>query len=154
VQASDLVDIEAIKQLKAHYFRYMDEKRWSDWGQVFTSDAQLDTTEDAPNARVSGREKIVAFVRGAIESAVTVHHGHMPEIEITSATTARGVWAMEDHLEYPGESEPFTIHGRGHYHEEYRKGEDGRWRIARLRLTRLWLRHEGTAPAVVADARK
>ena len=27
-----LVDIEAIKQLKARYFRFMDTKRWQDWG--------------------------------------------------------------------------------------------------------------------------
>ena len=71
----DLVEIEAIKQLKARYFRSMDEKRWDDWGQVFTE-----------------------------------------------------------------------VHGRGHYHEEYEKGADGQWRIAKLVLTRLWIRREGPAP--------
>ena len=47
-----LMDIEAIKQLKARYFRFMDEKRWDEWGQVFTHDATLDTTEDAKDAKV------------------------------------------------------------------------------------------------------
>jgi hypothetical protein len=29
------------------------------------------------------------------------------------------------------------MQGFGHYHEQYRKGDDGQWRIAELRLTRL-----------------
>ena len=154
MQPLDLIDIEAIKQMKARYFRYMDEKRWSDWGQVFTEDAFLDTTQDAPNAKVSGREKIVEFVSRAVEPAITVHHGHMPEIEITSDTTARGIWSMEDYLEYPGDPEPFRIRGKGHYHEEYEKGGDGQWRIKSLKLTRLWLQHEGTPAAAVVEAQK
>ncbi len=154
MQSLELVDIEAIKQLKARYFRYMDEKRWSDWGQVFTEDALLDTTQDAPNAKVSGREKIVDFVSRAVAPAITVHHGHMPEIEITSATTARGVWSMEDYLEYPGDPEPFRIRGKGHYHEEYEKGEDGQWRIKTLKLTRLWIQREGKPPAAVVEAQR
>ncbi len=154
MQPVDLVDIEAIKQLKARYFRYLDEKRWSDWGEVFSADALLDTTQDAPNAKIRGREKIVEVVSRALESATTVHHGHMPEIEITSATTARGIWAMEDYLEYPGEPGPFRIRGKGHYYEEYEKGEDGRWRIKILRLTRLWIKREGNPPAAVLEAQK
>jgi len=139
----DLVEIEAIKQLKARYFRLMDQKRWAEWGEVFTEDAEIDTTDDAADARISGRERIVAFVSGAIGAAVTVHHGHMPEIEMVSPDRARGVWAMADHLEFPGEPPHFTVNGRGHYHEEYEKSADGSWRIKRLRLTRLWLEHGG-----------
>ena len=29
------------------------------------------------------------------------------------------------------------LHGFGHYHETYAKGDDGRWRIAKLRLERI-----------------
>ena len=39
--AEQLTDIEAIKQLKARYFRLMDTKRWEEWGDVFTKDARL-----------------------------------------------------------------------------------------------------------------
>ena len=121
---------------------------------VFTEDAQLDTTEDVPNGKVSGRREIVAFVSAALEGVVTVHHGHMPEIEITGSNTARGVWSMEDHLEYPGEPPHFVIRGRGHYHEEYEKQEDGVWRIKTLRLTRLRLDREGTPAASFLAARQ
>jgi hypothetical protein len=30
-----------------------------------------------------------------------------------------------------------TFQGYGHYVEEYEKGEDGHWRIKRIRLTRI-----------------
>jgi len=139
----ELADIEAIKQLKARYFRLLDTKRWQEWGEVFTADAQLDTSDDAPHAVATGRDAIVALVSGAVGAAVTVHHGHMPEIELTGAQSARGTWAMEDYLEFPGDPPALTLHGRGHYFEEYAKGADGAWRIATLRLRRLWLTHDG-----------
>lgn len=37
--AAVLSEIEAIKQLKARYCRYLDTKRWDDWRQLFTSSA-------------------------------------------------------------------------------------------------------------------
>jgi len=64
---------------------------------------------------------------------VTVHHGHMPEIELTSETTAKGIWAMQDLLRWPDGRE---LCGYGHYHETYvRRG--GEWRIQSSKLTRL-----------------
>jgi uncharacterized protein (TIGR02246 family) len=134
----ELLAVERIKQLKARYFRTLDTKDWAGWGQVFTTDATMTVDWAAgPQGRstepaATGRENIVTFVRGRIDPATTVHHGHMPEIEITSPTTARGVWSMEDIVETPERS----MNGHGHYHETYRI-EDGAWRIASLHLTRL-----------------
>ena len=75
----------------------------------------------------------IAAIVSTIGDVVTVHHGHMPEIELTSPTTATGVWAMEDMLRWPDGTE---MHGYGHYHETYVK-VDGAWRIASCTLTRL-----------------
>ncbi len=55
------------------------------------------------------------------------------EIEITGPNTAKGVWAMYDYVDIPGQK----FNGYGHGHEEYRKCEDGKWRNAKIRLTRL-----------------
>jgi hypothetical protein len=48
-----------------------------------------------------GRAEIVRAVSTLLEGVRTVHHGHMPEIEVTGGDTARGVWAMFDFVEWP-----------------------------------------------------
>ena len=126
-------DIEAIKQLKARYFRSMDTKDWAAMRQVFTDDVIIDTTQDAGGEAIHGGDVFMTFLQGVIGDVITVHHGHMPEITITSPTTATGIWAMEDKLRWPDGTE---MHGYGHYHETYEK-VDGDWRIKTLTLTRL-----------------
>jgi uncharacterized protein (TIGR02246 family) len=133
-------DIEAIKQLKARYCRTMDTKDWAAMRLVFTDDVMMDTT-DSGGGVVSGADDFMAFLVGAIGDVVTVHQCHTPEIEVTSPTTATGIWAMEDMLRFADGTE---LHGYGHYHESYRKA-DGAWRIASSTLTRL--RMDVTAPA-------
>lgn len=136
----ELEAIERIKQLKARYFRCIDTKNWAGLSAVFASDASLtvgrpmDPVEQPVEPAAIGREQVVQFIRSRGEPVArkTVHHGHMPEIELDSTTTARGIWAMEDIVETPEQ----TYSGHGHYHETYRV-EDGQWRITSLRLTRL-----------------
>jgi len=128
-----LEEIEAIKRLKARYFRLMDTKQWDQWGDVFTEDAHLAASPD-PNETFHGRTDIVKRVSAVLRDARTVHHGHMPEIELTGPDTATGIWAMYDFVDMP----QLVLHGWGHYHEEYAR-QDGTWRIRRLRLTRLRL---------------
>jgi hypothetical protein len=128
-------DIEAIKQLKARYFRTMDTKDWEGMRQVFSPDVHIDTSTDGGGV-IDGADTFIDFIRETLNDVTTVHHGHMPEIELTSDTTATGVWAMEDHLWWPEGSPIQHLHGYGHYHETYVKQAPG-WRIATLTLTRL-----------------
>ena len=123
--------LEAIHLLKARYFRFLDTKQWDAFGALFTANAELHAGRD-PQERFAGREAIVRGVAAALEGAVTVHHGHMPEIEITGETTASGIWAMEDHVELPR----LVLRGAGHYHDDYAL-EGGVWRIRKSRLVRL-----------------
>jgi SnoaL-like domain len=128
---SVLMEIESIKQLKARYCRYLDTK---DWRDVFTDDFVGDTTE-AGGTVIVGVDEFMAYTRNTIgkPSQTTVHQVHAPEIELTSATTARGIWALNDVLRLVP---ALTLHGYGHYHETYEK-IDGRWRIKASKLTRL-----------------
>lgn len=125
-------DLEAIKQLKARYFRTMDTKDWDGMRQVFTDDVAIDTTE-AGGSAVTGADEFLSGLQAVLADAVTVHHGHMPEIELTSATTATGIWALNDIVIFPNGT---RLDGYGHYHETYEKTADG-WKISSLRLTRL-----------------
>jgi hypothetical protein len=131
--------IEEIKQVKARYFRCIDTKEWADFAAVFAPDATVDYTPEGGNPKewsASGAANIVAFVRKVVDSAITVHHGHMPEVEVVSPTTARGIFAMEDLIWWPEGSRRKTLHGWGHYHETYEQ-IGGRWLIKTLKLTRL-----------------
>ena len=141
----ELNNIEAIKRLKARYFRMLDTKQWAAWGQVFAPDAVLRVSADnsitgwskgyGPKiAEVVGRDNIVAAVSKTHARTLTVHHGYMPEIEITSPTTAHGIWEMEDRADTP----TVKSHGWGHYEETYEL-IDGQWYIKTLHLTRLRL---------------
>ncbi len=137
VVEQNFADLEAIKQLKARYFRYVDTKRWTQYRQLFTDDARFEGT----NVTSSVDDFVASLVERHAHS-VTVHHGHMPEIVLTGATSARGIWAMQDWVEFPAlirkgpAAGYFGFVGNGHYEEEYRK-EGGEWRIAFMRLTRL-----------------
>jgi uncharacterized protein (TIGR02246 family) len=133
-------DIEAIKQLKARYFRTMDTKDWAGMRQVFTDDVVMDTTESGGGV-VTGGDAFIEFLSRTLAGTVTVHHGHMPEIELTSPTTATGIWALHDAITWPDGTQ---LQGDGHYHESYEL-VDGAWRIKTSTLTRL--RMDVTGPA-------
>jgi hypothetical protein len=128
-------DLEAIRQVKARYFRMMDSKDWDGLAAVFTDDVEIDMTGEGGGVTRSVSE-YMPFLREVIGDVVTVHHGHMPEIEVTSPTTARGTWALEDQLWWPDGAPIRHMHGFGHYHETYEKTAQG-WRIKTMTITRL-----------------
>ena len=135
-----LLAMEEIGRLKASYFRCVDTNDWACIETLFAPDATVVYNVEGsgdpgtPDNPLTGPAAITAFIRRGVEHLTTVHHGHMPEIEITSPTTATGIWAMEDTLQIPGGET--TLQGWGHYHETYER-IDGRWYIKTLRLTRL-----------------
>jgi hypothetical protein len=61
---------------------------------------------------------------------------HQPEIELTSPTTAKAYWALEDtvHILDAG----LTIRGAALYEDAYVKGADGQWRIQHTGYSRTW----------------
>ena len=129
-----LVEIEAIKQLKARYCRYLDAKNWDAWRDLL-ADNFISEIAGAGGRHIVGADDFVTYTRRTIgkPSQPTVHQVHAPEITLTSATTARGVWALNDVVcLVPA----VTLHGYGHYHETYEKS-GGHWRIKSSRLTRL-----------------
>lgn len=146
-------ELEQIRLLKARYCRFLDTRDIEAWRQLFAPDVVvlLDlavSTGGADPQTMPPLEGLDAFepvVLGGIAGAATVHHCHTPEIELTSPTTATGIWAMEDLLVFPDGSE---LHGAGHYHETYQK-RDNRWQITRLHLTRTLLQFT-KAPEVPA----
>ncbi|MGE2835656.1 nuclear transport factor 2 family protein [Mycobacterium sp. SMC-4] len=127
-----LAEFEAIKQLKARYCRLLDTKKWAQWRELFADDFRSDTSP-AGGKVIVGADEFVAFTRRSLGDRATVHQVHAPEIELTSATTARAVWALEDVVRLaPG----VNLRGYGHYQETYEK-VDGRWLFTSSTLTRI-----------------
>ncbi|MDY6999369.1 MAG: nuclear transport factor 2 family protein [Actinomycetota bacterium] len=127
-----LLEMEAIKQLKARYCRLLDTKQWDAWRELFADDFVSDTAQSGGTV-IAGADAFVAFVRKNLGTQPTVHQVHAPEIEITAPDAATGVWALNDVVRLaPG----VNLNGFGHYHETYTK-VDGQWRIETSTLTRL-----------------
>lgn len=134
-----LTAVHEIEQLKARYFYGYDHKDWAFWrDEVWAPDGRLEVPEMGKN--IGPRDAMIAWVIERSMKQVSVHHGHTPIIEITSPTTATGIWAMEDrlyrHRDHPDYEDAARILGFGHYHERYVKLDVG-WRILSTRLTRL-----------------
>ncbi|GAB1812284.1 nuclear transport factor 2 family protein [Mycobacterium sp. MUNTM1] len=140
-------ELEALRQLKARYCRFLDTKDVGAWRDVFapdvvvTLDMAVSTVGADPQtaAPIEGVDNFVPMVMGGLENVATKHHCHTPELSLTSAATATGIWAMEDLLIFGDGRE---LYGAGHYHETYEK-RDGSWRIKSLHLTRTILKMTG-----------
>ena len=140
-RSDELYEIEAIKKLKGRYQRAVDTKDWDLLASVFAPDAR--SVYSGGKYSFEGRDAIMTFLReglGPVE-VQSMHHAHTPEIEITSETTARGTWYLEDFVlsEHPSKGAPFgtTLHGTGIYEDEYVKLE-GEWLIARTGYQRIF----------------
>ena len=140
--------IEEIKQLKSRYFRLMDTRDFVGMTQVFCRDAVFDCTQGSritplggeatgpSGPMVHGREAIMAWISASFANVTSVHHGHAHEVTIHSETEAQGIVTMEDYIR-SADRGTLLLHAAGHYHERYRV-EEGAWRIAATKLTRLF----------------
>jgi len=137
---SRLLAIEEIKQLKAKYIYGLDHRDWDLWRrEVFAPDAELHVPEFRAEP-FTPLDELIAYDSESTGDQVSVHHVHMPTIELTSDTTATAIWPMEDRLfrskEMPLYDGSTYLHGFGHYRERYVKLSQG-WRIKSTQLTRL-----------------
>ncbi|GHA76760.1 MULTISPECIES: nuclear transport factor 2 family protein [Streptomyces] len=139
--------IEDLRRLMASYVRYADNQRWQDLTELFTEDGTF--TPHKPDGSVwlhmEGREQIAETIGASGGPDVTlIHHLFTDEIDVDSATSAHGVWSMEDIVTRPADAPvsediPFRVmHGFGHYHARFVRTAAG-WRIAELKQTRIRL---------------
>jgi bile-acid 7alpha-dehydratase len=127
-----LEDIEAIKKLKAKYWRCVDRKLWGEMIEVFTEEA---TADYGPDIKLKGRQAIVDFLKGSLgaDTVITSHVGQRPEIELTGESTATGTWWLNDYIVM----QP-NIRRRGYafYEDEYVKA-NGKWRKKSTKVTTM-----------------
>ncbi|MFK7898551.1 MAG: nuclear transport factor 2 family protein [Myxococcota bacterium] len=138
-----LVEVEAIKQLKARYQRAVDTKDWELMANVLAPNAKS-IYSDGKHA-YEGRDAIVEFLSDpkglGNTDIVSMHHAHTPEIEVTSETTAKAKWYLEDFVisALPSDWAPHgtVMHGTGIYIDQYVK-IDGAWFIQETGYERIF----------------
>src|SRR4051812_27296737 len=128
------VEVDAIKQLKASYFSNIDAKNWDGLRDLLAPNVTEDTTCSA-GPIFFDRDSFIAFLKLTLGSATTHHQGYDPHIKLTSATTAEGLWTLEDVLIFGG---VLGVHGYGHYNDRYEKVA-GKWVVKYSKLTRTRL---------------
>jgi hypothetical protein len=131
----DLQEIEAIKRLKYRYCRCLDEKRWEELGECLIENATAAYSDGTYS--FAGRAAILGFLREALgpTTRISSHQVHQPEIDLTSPTTATGVWALEDLVIET--SANVTIRGTAFYRDEYVK-VGGEWKIKSTGYSRIY----------------
>ena len=132
---ADLVEIELIKRLKYRYMRCLDQKLWDEMAETLADDAVA--SYSAGKYAFDGKAAILEFFRASMGSPsfLSSHRVHHPEIDLTSATTATGVWALEDVV--IDASRDFSLRGAAFYTDDYVK-IDGRWLIKRTAYKRTY----------------
>ena len=126
-----LEDLRAVEQAMHDYWYALDFKDWDAHEDCFTEDVEADYGR--PDWRHSGRPALVAWLREneSGDHYHVSHAGHNPRVEVTGDDTATGLFKLHDWVRI----EPsITLRGWGHYRMEFLRGDDGRWRIRRLRL--------------------
>ena len=127
-------EVDAIKTLKASYFSNIDAKNWTGLRELLAPDVVEDTTCSA-GPILYGRDPFIAFLQLTLGGATTHHQGYDPHIKLKSATTAEGLWTLEDVLIFGG---TLGVHGYGHYNDKYEK-VNGQWVVKYSKLTRTRL---------------
>lgn len=141
-------DVDTIKDwlalcnAKARYCRFLDTKDWAGYRDLMTEDYELDVSEGTGKPIIRGRDAAIADVQSSILTAKTAHQVHNPEIVI-NGDEATAVWALQDRVVWgPGKA----LTGYGHYHERWVR-QNGEWKLAALKLTRLHMDFEMATPA-------
>lgn len=129
-----LFNIEKIKQLKALYFRYLDNKDWNGLSGCLSQDATFSyPPQDIHHA---GRQAVINNLSTRHAKTLTAHTGSMPEIIINDEQNATGVWFMSDIVITEAAGVKKISKGYGRYHETYVK-QDGHWLIKSILLERI-----------------
>jgi hypothetical protein len=145
-----LQSLESIRALKYAYFRLLDTKRFTELGELLTT--EVTTSYSSGELSFTGRQAVVDFLVESLGPAeiVTMHHGHHPEIALHGPDQATGTWYLEDRVIVPGAD--FEIHGTAIYSDRYRR-VDGAWLIDHTGYERVFEQHRRHSTGALLEFR-
>lgn len=131
-----LMDIEAIKQLKHAYFRCVDTANLEELGTLFHEDVKVRFKGGGYEWNLNGRQEYVDNIGMAFsKEAIGQHNAHHPEIQILSDTEATAIWYLADNMWILNHNALTT--GTALYWDRYVK-EDGKWLIKETSYERIY----------------
>lgn len=144
----DLVELEAIKQVKYRYLRAVDTRDWDLLADTLTEDATC--AYSGGKLSYEGRDAIVKFLSESMpeRDMLTSHKVHHPEIVLTGPDTADARWGLEDVVIIL--SAGLNLRGAAFYEDKMVK-VDGEWRIAHTGYRRLYEETSGREGFNITD---
>ncbi len=126
-----LMALDAIALLKARRDRACDTKDWDLYASLHAADH---ISENGDYGRWTSAAEMMIYVPKSMQGLTTLHQSHTPEIAFDTATTARGIWAMEGVSFWQQEGVEHWFQAFGHYFETYAL-RDGKWLFTSRLLT-------------------
>lgn len=128
-----LIEIEAIKHMKARRDYALDTKDWATYEALH---ADHHVSENYGEERREGGKANAEWVAKQLNDKITVHHSHSPVISFDTPTRAKAIWGMEDNIFWVDEDgDDAWLQGFGFYHETYEK-IGGQWLFTSRSLRR------------------
>jgi hypothetical protein len=118
-----LMVLNAIALLKARRDRACDTKDWALYASLHAPDH---VSENGDYGRWTSAAEMMLYVPKSMEHLTTLHQSHTPEITFDTATTARGIWAIEGLSFWRQHGEDHWFQAFGHYFETYAQ-RSGKW---------------------------
>lgn len=131
-----LQDMELIRQVTYRYFRCVDTGDFAGLERCFAPCASVSFIGGSYRFECEGRDKIVEALKSILHAGIaSMHTAHHPEITLTGAGTAEGIWYLTD---WAINLETKTVtHGACLARNRYRKAF-GEWRIEHYGYTRIY----------------
>ena len=124
-----LCQLQKIIECKYFYWWCMDMKKEEYVMELFTDDFRYYL-----NGHLTVKDKLLQArnAKWCNKDMQTMHMGHQPMIWLIDENHARGVFQYEDHMCYYDDCE--VLQSWMVYCDDFVKGEDGAWRIQKLRM--------------------
>jgi ketosteroid isomerase-like protein len=112
---------DAIRRAIALYGQLVDEKRFAEWGDLFTEDARF----VARGQQFTGRAVIVETIGSMMATPITKHLAGIPVVDVDSELAK----AWTDLTTFVTGESGIAVVTTGRYYDEFRLDRDGRWRF-------------------------
>lgn len=124
---TELEDRFAIMNLRAQYCHLLDGERWDELMDMFTEDAVFHGME-----RAEGKDQVLAFFQGLVPGVMEAswHHSFSESIHLDGDRAyGRCKWNA------PSVIDGIGFIASGHYDDEFRRCDDGKWRYSARLIT-------------------